>query len=437
MSFDAPHSGDLALQVRGLAKRYRIGALRERFRYDTLRDAIASQARRLIRPVGRTADDHIWALDDVSFDVRCGEVVGVVGRNGAGKSTLLKILSRITKPTRGSARVWGRLGSLLEVGTGFHPELTGRDNIFLNGAILGMRRHEIAKRFDAIVEFAGIGAFLDTPVKRYSSGMYVRLAFAVAAHLEPDILVVDEVLAVGDAEFQRKCLGKMQSVVSHGRTILFVSHNLAAVKSLCHRAILLDRGRIAADGSVDAVVDRYLSTGSGASTDGWIPSDAQRVGTGEIRIRRVAIHNRRGEPVSQLYFGQPFLVVLDVEALAPVSDAFIAVGISTLDGTRVATSFSSDRNRPAFSFGPGGSRVSVEIELTLLPRAYTLDCSIFRSSGYDVDTVQRVYDFSALAVAESGADAYRWTVRGFVRPDATWHAPEPLLQQSVPLEERA
>jgi lipopolysaccharide transport system ATP-binding protein len=323
------------------------------------------------------------------------------------------------------------------VGTGFHPELTGRDNIFLNGSILGMKRREIADRFDAIVDFSGVSAFLDTPVKRYSSGMYVRLAFAVAAHLEPDILVVDEVLAVGDAEFQKKCLGKMESVVSEGRTVLFVSHNLAAIKTLCRRAILLDRGRVVADGPVDAVIDRYLSTDQATSADGVIQAGAPRIGTGEIRATRVTLSSLRGEPLSQVYLGQPFSVRLDVQVDQPVPDAVIAIGISTLDGTRVATSFSTDRDRPLLAFDRGPCTVRVDLDITLLPRAYTLDCSIFRSSGYDIDTLSRVYDFSALDVAESGPDACRWPLRGFVRPDAAWHAPEPLAREPVPLGKRA
>src|SRR5215831_7960902 len=231
-------SSSRVIRVDGLAKRYRLGELGGAFSYGSLRETLATVAggfwRKFRRAAAPVDDDetprHIWALRDVSFAVAPGEVVGIIGRNGAGKSTLLKILSRITRPTEGRAEFRGRLGSLLEVGTGFHPELTGRDNIYLNGAILGMRRADIDQRFDAIVAFSEIGRFLDTPVKRYSSGMYIRLAFAVAAHLEPDILVVDEVLAVGDAAFQRKCIGRMQSVVGEGRTVLFVSHNMAAVK---------------------------------------------------------------------------------------------------------------------------------------------------------------------------------------------------------------
>src|SRR5207247_905772 len=239
---------DIAIRVENLSKRYEIGAAKRR--HDTLRDQLADGLKALFRNKGqpRQRKESIWALKDVSFEIKHGEVVGFIGRNGAGKSTLLKILSRITEPTAGHAEVRGRVGSLLEVGTGFHHELTGRENIYLNGAILGMKKAEIDRKFDEIVDFSGVEKFIDTPVKHYSSGMHVRLAFAVAAHLEPEILLVDEVLAVGDAAFQKKCLGKMGDVAKKGRTVLFVSHNMAAVTRLCPKAILLDNGSIALSG---------------------------------------------------------------------------------------------------------------------------------------------------------------------------------------------
>jgi len=246
----------VAIKVENLSKKYVIGAAQER--QDTLRDWLVAAGRSLRRRP--TAENEFWALRDVSFEVQRGEVVGVIGRNGAGKSTLLKILSRITEPTSGRAYINGRVGSLLEVGTGFHPELTGRENIFLNGAILGMRRTEIARKFDEIVAFAEIEKFLDTPVKRYSSGMYVRLAFAVAAHLEPEILLVDEVLAVGDAAFQKKCLGKMGDVAREGRTVLFVSHNMSAMQRLCQNAIFLQDGRLSSYDDVQKIADLYFGT---------------------------------------------------------------------------------------------------------------------------------------------------------------------------------
>jgi homopolymeric O-antigen transport system ATP-binding protein len=253
-----------AITVEQLSKRYRIGELQAS--YGTLRESLARGAKRLGGSFHHHHHEEIWAVRDVSFEVPEGQVLGVIGRNGAGKSTLLKLLTRITTPTEGRAEIRGRVGSLLEVGTGFHPELTGRENVFLNGSVLGMKRREILRKFPEIVEFSGVQKFIDTPVKRYSSGMYVRLAFAVAAHLEPEILLVDEVLAVGDAEFQRRCLGRMQDFGASGRTVLFVSHNMQAVARLCERSILLDEGRIIHDGASPDVVANYLQADQGTSS---------------------------------------------------------------------------------------------------------------------------------------------------------------------------
>jgi lipopolysaccharide transport system ATP-binding protein len=273
---------DLAIHCEGIAKQYRIGE-REPYRAlrDTLSDAVTAPFRRLRAALhggngnGGNGLPTIWALKDVSFEIRTGEVVGIIGRNGAGKSTLLKILSRITRPTRGTAEIYGRVGSLLEVGTGFHPELTGRENVYLNGAILGMSKAEVARKFDEIVAFSELEEFIDTPVKRYSSGMYVRLAFAVAAHLEPEILIVDEVLAVGDAQFQKKCLSKMQNVGKSGRTVLFVSHNIPLVEALCQRAILLEAGEIVARGPALQVTAEYNAMFSDRN-------EIHRIDTGEL-----------------------------------------------------------------------------------------------------------------------------------------------------------
>jgi lipopolysaccharide transport system ATP-binding protein len=285
-----------AIHVRNLGKRYQLGA--REARYATFRDALVRAAKapfdRFRRLSGRASvAETFWALQDVSFDIEEGEVVGIIGRNGAGKSTLLKILSQITEPTTGEVELHGRVGSLLEVGTGFHPELTGRENIYLNGAILGMKREEITRRFDEIVAFAGVEKFLDTPVKRYSSGMYVRLAFAVAAHIEPDILIVDEVLAVGDAAFQEKCLGKMGEVARGGRTVLFVSHNMAAVQHLCSRVVMLKAGKLHANGPSADVVCEYLSNAKDGQTlmlDDW----QDRETTGDARITKVEIGGKKG-----------------------------------------------------------------------------------------------------------------------------------------------
>jgi len=269
---------DIAISIEGLSKSYTIVHGREK--HSTLGEAMLA---RLKQPIQRLKRETFWALRDISFNIQRGEVVGIVGRNGAGKSTLLKILSRITEPTEGKIDLYGRVGSLLEVGTGFHQELTGRENIFLNGAILGMRRGEIQAKFDDIVDFAGVSQFLDTPVKRYSSGMYVRLAFAVAAHLNPEILIIDEVLAVGDMEFQKKCLGKMKDVAASGRTVLFVSHQMQAVSTLCTRAVLLESGRVAYAGEVSETISRYLSTRAKSSSAG-AELAVRRGGSGELRF---------------------------------------------------------------------------------------------------------------------------------------------------------
>jgi len=316
--------GDPAIQVDRLTKRYRLGqGAHGPYRYRTLRDALTERFkapfRRIRSALGGGAPpppvpDTIEALKEVSFTVSEGEAVGIVGRNGSGKSTLLKILSRITMPTEGQALIRGRVGSLLEVGTGFHPELTGRENIFLSGAILGMRNAEIRKAFDGIVAFAEIEPFLDTPVKRYSSGMYLRLAFAVAAHLEPDILLVDEVLAVGDVSFQRKCLNKMQDVGREGRTVLFVSHNMPAVARLCSRAILLDGGRLLADGPTHKVISRYLQSGVGTQARREWTDEAGAPGDGTARLRSVTVRSE-GTITETVDIRKPMTIEMEFDVL--------------------------------------------------------------------------------------------------------------------------
>jgi lipopolysaccharide transport system ATP-binding protein len=370
-------------------------------------------------------EDLVWALRDVSFELEHGRVLGVIGRNGAGKSTLLKILSRVSDPTTGFAAVYGSLSSLLEVGTGFNGDLTGRENVYLNGAILGMRGREIARKFDEIVEFAGVEKFIDTPVKRYSSGMYMRLAFAVAAHLEPDILVVDEVLAVGDAEFQRKSIGKMQEVTGQGRTVLFVSHNMASILSLCHEVMLLEDGVVTAHGEPDHVITRYLSTAAMAVPGGVIPADMVRVTNGEARFLRARVLDRGGRAVTELRLGESFTVEAVVEMHTTASDVQVEVGISSTVGGRVATAFNTDRDGPPYSLEPGKRIFRVDLDVALLPGPFSLDLGLHHAGlGYTMDYVERVIDFEVLnfSAVDSALPAH---VRGYVRPGSTWHKPEP------------
>jgi lipopolysaccharide transport system ATP-binding protein len=331
-----------AIRAEGVGKEYRIGEAQTR--HNTLRDQLASSAGRLSRrirsigggrPESGTRENRFWALRDVSLELPRGETLGVIGHNGAGKSTLLKILSRITEPTTGEIAVRGRVGSLLEVGTGFHSELTGRENIFLNGAILGMTRAEITRKFDEIVAFAEVDRFIDTPVKHYSSGMYLRLGFAVAAHLEPEILIVDEVLAVGDAQFQKKCLGKMSDVAREGRTVVFVSHNLDAIQRLCTRCILLERGRVAEFGTTATVVAGYLSRqrSGGEPGERIDVSEAARRGGTAVRFLSVTFGSGAEESAHRPFTGGPLEVALEIDAVTQRVVDSLSVSIRSLGGT--------------------------------------------------------------------------------------------------------
>ena len=361
---------EIAITVAGLGKRYRIGAQQQA--YKTLRDKLNDTAlapfraaKHLLARNGNgnsqsatrnSKSETFWALKDVSFEIKRGEVVGIIGRNGAGKSTLLKILSRITEPTEGYADINGRIASLLEVGTGFHPELTGRENIYLNGSILGMKRVEINQKFDEIVAFAEIEKFIDTPVKYYSSGMYVRLAFAVAAHLEPEILLVDEVLAVGDIAFQKKCLGKMGAVAQEGRTVLLVSHNMAAIENLCARCFLLDEGSVIAAGGTSHVLAEY-NKGVEKRSGVALSERLDRTGTGEIRCTGISFLDNAENEIPFLYCGQPGYIRVHYESqVLGLKNIDVAIGIDTIEGTRLLTlyseftgqNFSIDHNRGSF-----------------------------------------------------------------------------------------
>jgi lipopolysaccharide transport system ATP-binding protein len=340
----------IAIKVENISKRYKIGTAPGKFQYQMLRDKIVDAAglplraaRALIRHE-KLRDDatYIWALKDVSFDLEEGRVLGIVGRNGAGKSTLLKVLSRVTEPTKGAVTVRGRVGSLLEVGTGFHPELTGRENIYLNGAILGMKRSEIDKKFDEIVAFSEVAQFIDTPVKRYSSGMYLRLAFAVAAHLEPEILVVDEVLAVGDAEFQRKCLGKMNDVAAQGRTVLFVSHNMSAILRLTQEAIVMQKGQMLMRAPTAEAVDYYLASGQAQAGERTWELDEVPAGAAPFRPLALRVKDTRGAVVDSFRSTEPLTLEMEYQLTAPITGLRVGVYLSTVRGEYVFTSFDVD-----------------------------------------------------------------------------------------------
>jgi lipopolysaccharide transport system ATP-binding protein len=335
-----------AIRLEGVGKRYRLGLAQDRTSYRTLRESIMSFVKAPLRKRGAVRE--FWALADVSFEVRPGEVVGIIGRNGAGKSTLLKILSRITKPSQGRVEINGRVGSLLEVGTGFHPELTGRENIHLNGSILGMSHKEIDRKFDEIVAFADIEKFLDTPVKRYSSGMYVRLAFAVAAHLEPEILLVDEVLAVGDAGFQKKSLGKMGEASRSGRTVLFVSHNLAAVTSLCDRCIILRDGQVERDGPAEEVASYYQERAAVSDSRGEadLTSARRSMGDQKVRFARITLRNSLGQVTARFGLGEAIRITLDLESDIEYDFGDVGFCIRTLGDVPLFTSTSTDRHPP-------------------------------------------------------------------------------------------
>jgi len=320
---------DWIIKVEHLEKRYRIRHDPEGRDYVLLRDVLAERWKNLFRPRTRAAAETFFALRDVSFEINRGEVVAIIGRNGAGKSTLLKLLSRITAPSAGRIRIRGQISSLLEVGTGFHPELTGRENIYLNGTILGMTKKEIDRKLDAIIDFAGIEKFIDTPVKRFSSGMQVRLAFSVAAHLEPEILVIDEVLAVGDAAFQKKCLGKMQDVATAGRTVLFVSHDLAAVEKLCSRSILLEEGSCVADGPTSQIITQYLSGLLDVATSD-LASRTDRKGEGHVRFTKIEILDKYGNKQSTFLSGRPLRIRLHYHANSsrPLMNCRVSVAVN-------------------------------------------------------------------------------------------------------------
>ncbi len=419
---------DIAIRVENLGKQYVIGAQIDRYR--TLRDTLVEVIKRPVRMLrggsGNT-NDTIWALSGVSFEVRKGEVLGVIGRNGAGKSTLLKILSRVTEPSEGYAEIHGRVGSLLEVGTGFHPELTGRENIALNGAILGMKRQEIERKFDEIVDFSGIEKFIDTPVKRYSSGMYLRLAFAVAAHMEPEILVVDEVLAVGDAEFQRKCLGKMSDVASQGRTVLFVSHNMSAILRLTQETILLEKGKLVLRAPSSQAVDAYLTSGFAQSGERyWQPDEVSSDAT-PFRPIALRVRNPQGQVVDAVRSTEATTLEIEYVLEAPISGLRVGIYLLTPQGEHIFTTIDTDdanqyERFPERTAGHYVSRCSIPADFLNEGRYVVgVNASSFRVRRYFQDEHTLAFNVDA-----SGAPGTHWLENrlGLIRPRLEWKIEE-------------
>ena len=414
------------VKVEHLSKHYQIGT--STAGYATLRESLTNAMRSpLARLRRRGQTESVWALRDVSFTVMPGEVLGIIGQNGAGKSTLLKILSRITEPTTGRAELYGRAGSLLEVGTGFHPELTGRENIFLNGAILGMSRPEIQRKFDQIVAFAELEKFLDTPVKRYSSGMYMRLAFSVAAHLDPEILVVDEVLAVGDAAFQKKCLGRMRDISTEGRTVLFVSHNMAAIRSLCGRGILLAKGEKIFEGSAGECVDRYLSEVTQNATNEVDLTSFRRAKGVEtsLKIGKVRLASPDGRPLVRA--GEPLEVELVFTAGEPLEDLVVGVNVTSADNVSIMECRSSHSYGAIERLAEGEYSIKCRIEENILsPGLYLLNVGA-RCASKPLDHVPQAMTFEVYS-DETMASLWLNDASGCVRVQSDWTQPRAITE---------
>lgn len=435
---------DIVLKVENLYKRYRLGNVdRTAFKEDIISfwaklqgkpdpydSYITSNELAAVKDVNEVKSRYVWSLQDINFEVKRGEVLGIIGKNGAGKSTLLKILSKTTAPTKGNIKVKGRIASLLEVGTGFHPELTGRENIYMNGAIMGMRKYEIARRLDEIIAFAGVEAYIDTPVKRYSSGMYVRLAFAVAAHLEPDILIVDEVLAVGDADFQKKCIGKMKDVsTGEGRTVLFVSHNIAAVKQLCNKGILLKNGNLEVYGDIGSVIEKYVYKDkmNGES----IPTDYSLYNTGEAKFKSFLMVNQKGEATEEVFYKDNIKLKLTLDVKKYVPDAILDIKIITTDAipiTYTTTVFAGLKQIP---LQVGNYSFEVELENNLVPGNYAFNIGVHYSKGDTIDYIENIGSFTILPIAQGDNDySLLWT-HGFMINKAKWTSKQLNLHENT------
>jgi lipopolysaccharide transport system ATP-binding protein len=416
-------TNEIAIRVNGLGKKYKI--THETAGYKTLGEtitrAVKSPFHRIAGGAPSRSTEDFWALKDVSFEVKKGDVIGIIGRNGAGKSTLLKILSRITTPTEGTVEVHGRVGSLLEVGTGFHPELSGRENIYLSGSILGMKRTEIDAKFDEIVRFAEMERFLDTPVKRYSSGMYVRLAFAVAAHLEPEILIVDEVLAVGDAKFQKKCLGKMSDVAKEGRTVLFVSHNMSAVRSLCTKGILLQNGRCALIDQVDAVIERYLDEESTQVFEKVWSDPITAPMNSAIRLSRVALCDDDGTVLDTIFTDTVISIVIDYSVIAMGSSFGFSFILTDKNNTTLFTSINNrEANWSRNDLSVGNYRTTCRIPQNLFNNGFFKITMYFFEGQYSNHVcLDEVFRFDVLDSPAIRGDWYGG-YDGFFRPDLSW-----------------
>ena len=420
------NASDYSIQVKGISKRYKIGTAQQRA--DTLRDLITNQIQRMGQSLSRggrvrKTADTIWALKDVSFDVRQGQALGIIGRNGAGKSTLLKILSRVTDPTEGYGELRGRVGSLLEVGTGFHPELTGRENIFLNGAILGMTRKEIQSRFDEIVDFSEVGQFIDTPVKRYSSGMYLRLAFAVAAHLEPEILVVDEVLAVGDADFQRKCLGKMGDVAQQGRTVLFVSHNMSSILRLTEETLVLEKGKVLLRAPSAEAVDFYLNRGLSKLGERFWEEDEVPASAAPFRPLAIRVRAKDGTVSDTVRSVEPFTIEIEYALSEDLTGLRVGFYLMSTRGEPIFTSFDTDSSElfqafPARARGTYTSRCVIPAN-TLNEGRFVLGIN---ASSYHIRRYFQDEQALTFSVDASGAPGTHWPEPrpGGVRPVLDW-----------------
>lgn len=414
---------DSVIKVEGLGKKYILGQQKDNQKYTTLRDAVANGAKGLTQRFNRDRSvaknnslDEFWALKDVSFEIKQGDRVGIVGRNGAGKSTLLKIISRITEPTEGRIKINGRVASLLEVGTGFHPELTGRENIFLNGAILGMEKSEIRRKFDEIVAFAEVERFLDTPVKRYSSGMYVRLAFAVAAHLEPEVLIVDEVLAVGDAAFQKKCIGKMEDIGKEGRTVLFVSHNMSTVTSLCQRAVWLVDGEIHTEGTSEYVTSRYLTHGAESSGQVFLP-DNSKDGKG-FRFKCLTLLNPQQQIASVFDLRKPITLRLEYELSQLIKGLEVSLRVYNSSGIPIFTTNRSSYLSPDFETGSYVSEIEIPSQF-LSPSTYSITIG---AHVPNVETLATHESLLSFEVEETGSNMsmYKGAAFGVVLVDFPW-----------------